>query len=100
MLINWSCDFLFDQSQAEGEESVKGAFPDATIIRPAATYGSQDRFINYYASLRGIPFGFFPLLKKGIGIYKYPVFVSDIAQGVVNIINDQSSVGSTYEFVG
>lgn len=90
----------FLQSKAEGELVVKSAFPEATIIRPAATYGNEDRYFNYYASLRGIPFNMLPLLEKGLKTYKYPVYVSDIATAVMNIISDPDTQGKTYEFVG
>ena len=91
---------LSHKRQAQGEDAVRDAFPEAIIIRPAATFGAEDRYFNYYASLRVFPLGMVPVLDKGVGIYKYPVSVSDIASGVVNIINDPSISGATYEFVG
>jgi NADH dehydrogenase (ubiquinone) 1 alpha subcomplex subunit 9 len=90
----------FLRSKAEGEKAVKEVFPDATIIRPAATYGAEDRYFHYYASLRVFPLGMVPLMDMGLNIYKYPVSVSDIATAVVNIIGDKSSQGLTYELVG
>ena len=41
-----------------------------------------------------------PLLDKGLKTYKYPVYVSDIATAVMNIISDPDTQGKTYEFVG
>lgn len=40
----------FYQSKAEGEEKVRAAFPGATIVRPAAMYGYEDRLLNNIAS--------------------------------------------------
>jgi NADH dehydrogenase (ubiquinone) 1 alpha subcomplex subunit 9 len=38
------------RSKAEGEESVKDAFPGATIVRPAVMFGHEDRFLNTIAT--------------------------------------------------
>jgi NADH dehydrogenase (ubiquinone) 1 alpha subcomplex subunit 9 len=41
---------LFYRTKAEGEERVKSAFPNATIIRPSAMFGHEDNFLNNIAS--------------------------------------------------
>lgn len=61
--------------QAYGEEVVKEAFPRATIIRPADIYGHEDRFLSYYASMRGFPFHLVPILDRGNNTHKLPVYV-------------------------
>ena len=55
---------------------VREVFPSATIIRPACTYGHEDKLLNYYASLRVFPLGLVPVINYGLGIYKQPVAVS------------------------
>ena len=40
----------FYKTKWEGEQKVKEAYPDVTIIRPAAMYGYEDRFLNNMAS--------------------------------------------------
>ena len=62
--------------QALGEDVVKEAFPDAVIVRPSDIYGNEDRFLKYYARLRLLPFGMVPVLRRGEGVMKRPVFVS------------------------
>ncbi|XP_003390219.1 PREDICTED: NADH dehydrogenase [ubiquinone] 1 alpha subcomplex subunit 9, mitochondrial-like [Amphimedon queenslandica] len=90
----------FLQSKAAGEEAVREVFPDATIIRPAAIYGREDRYFNLCAKFKVFPLGRVPLMNYGHGIYKYPVSVVDVAKAVVQIIADQGTAGTTYELVG
>jgi NADH dehydrogenase (ubiquinone) 1 alpha subcomplex subunit 9 len=40
----------FYQSKAEGEDRVKAAFPNATIVKPATMYGYEDKLLNNIAS--------------------------------------------------
>ena len=39
----------FYRTKAEGEEKVKAAFPAATIVKPAAMYGYEDKLLNNIA---------------------------------------------------
>ena len=41
----------FYQSKAKGEEKVRAAYPEATIVRPATMYGYEDRLLNHIASM-------------------------------------------------
>jgi NADH dehydrogenase (ubiquinone) 1 alpha subcomplex subunit 9 len=41
----------FYQSKAEGEERVKSAFPNATIVRPATMFGYEDKLLNNIAGM-------------------------------------------------
>lgn len=95
--VNSPSKFL--QSKALGELAVKEEFPSATILRPGTVFGHEDKFLNYYAYLRNLPLGI-PLIDGGMKTTKMPVYVADIAQAVVNSVNDMTSAGKTYELVG
>ena len=47
----------FYQTKAVGEEVVKAAFPSATIVRPSAMFGYEDKLLNNIAG-KGIAFFF------------------------------------------
>merc|ERR1711976_92354 len=44
--------------------------------------------------------GTVPLWKKGEATIKQPIFVQDVAQGVIEAIRDPDAVGQTYECLG
>lgn len=90
----------FLRSKYEGECAVRDAFPDATIIRPADVYGQEDRFLRYYAHIWRRQFRAMPLWYKGERTIKQPVYVSDVAQAIVNIAKDPDTAGKVYQAVG
>jgi len=88
------------KTKGEGEKAVRAAFPEATIIRPSETYGQEDRFLRYYAGVWRHQGRLMPLPKGGKGVWKMPVHVGDVAQGIVNACKVPDSLGQTYEAVG
>jgi NADH dehydrogenase (ubiquinone) 1 alpha subcomplex subunit 9 len=88
------------KTKYEGELAVKEEFPDATIFRPADIFGQEDRFMRYYAHFWRRTFQWMPLWHRGEKTIKQPVYVSDVAQGVINALRDPESVGKTYDIVG
>lgn len=83
-----------------GELAVRDAFPEAIVFKPSDIYGSEDRFLRYYANRWRRAHGTVPLWKKGTQTIKMPVFVSNVAEGIINAIQDPEAVGRTYEVVG
>ncbi|CAH2011910.1 unnamed protein product [Acanthoscelides obtectus] len=90
----------FFSSKAKGEEAVLEEFPEATIIRPADVYGQEDRFLRYYAHAWRRQVNYFPLWKKGEHTEKQPVYVGDVAAGIVNAVKDGDTAGKVYQAVG
>ncbi|PVD33464.1 hypothetical protein C0Q70_04720 [Pomacea canaliculata] len=91
----------FLRSKYEGELAVREEFPGAIIFRPADIYGSEDTFLRYYANFwRRARSTSIPLWKKGEATIKQPVFVGDVAEGVIQAIKNPDAVGKTFEIVG
>jgi len=90
----------FLSTKWEGEQAVKEEFPEVTIFRPADIYGQEDRFMTYYARFLRRTIKSVPLWYRGERTIKQPVYVSDVAQGVINAIRDPESAGKTYDILG
>lgn len=89
------------RSKARGEEVLRRARLDLTILRPSVIYGAGDRFLNLFAQLQESA----PLVPLAGASAKFqPVWVEDVAQAVVNSLIDQnlpqSSLGQTFDCAG
>jgi len=71
----------FYRTKAEGEERVKAAFPNATIIRPGAMFGYEDKLLNNIA--------IWPIWWKlnQADTKIRPVHVFDVAQALANLVS-------------
>ncbi|XP_076328999.1 NADH:ubiquinone oxidoreductase subunit 39 [Tachypleus tridentatus] len=90
----------FLASKWAGEQAVRQEFPETTVFRPADMYGHEDRFLRYYSHFWRRNIRNLPLWKKGRETIKQPVFVSDVAEAIVNSIFDPDAVGKTFEAIG
>ena len=90
----------FHKSKYWGEVAVKEEFPDAIIFRPSDMYGEVDFHFRYWASWQRRCLYKINVWRKGKGIYKMPVWSSDVAQGIVNAIFDNTMPGKTVDAVG
>ncbi|XP_023005029.1 NADH dehydrogenase [ubiquinone] 1 alpha subcomplex subunit 9, mitochondrial-like [Cucurbita maxima] len=89
----------FLRAKAAAEESVLKAFPEATILRPAAMIGTEDRIMNPWAHFAK-KYGFIPLFGDGSTKIQ-PVYVVDVAAGIVSALKDDgTSIGKVYELGG
>jgi uncharacterized protein YbjT (DUF2867 family) len=85
-------------SKGQGEQAIREEAPDAVILRPSVVFGPEDSFFNRF----GLLARYSPALPLfGGGTTKLqPVYVGDVAQGVVNAIDGQAKAGATYELGG
>ena len=89
-------DSAYAVTKAEGETSVREAFPQAVILRPSIIFGPEDSFFNKFAEMaRFLPA--LPLIGGGKTRFQ-PVFVGDVAQAILAGLSRQD--GRTYELAG
>lgn len=85
------------RSKAEGEVALRSAGLALTVLRPSVIFGTEDRFLNLFASLQRV----FPLMPlAGADARFQPVWVGDVAQAIANAIGRHDSIGRTCECTG
>lgn len=93
-----NAEAAYARSKAAGEAQVAASFADATIVRPSLAFGPEDDFFNRFAGLaRCAPA--LPLIGGGQTRFQ-PVYVGDLADAVMAILDDDSTRGKTYELGG
>lgn len=90
-------DIAYQSSKGEGEAAVSAAFPGATILRPSIMFGEDDNFINMFARLIAMAPAM-PVFASGAKLQ--PVFVDDVSDAVLSVLEDKSLAGKTYELAG
>lgn len=88
----------YARSKAGGEQAVRAAFPEAAIARPSVVFGPEDDFLNRFATMaRFLPA--LPLIGGGKTRFQ-PVYVGDVADALLRLVEDQATAGKTYELGG
>lgn len=87
----------FGRAKYESEIAVREAFPEATILRVATLFGSEDRLLNRYISLK---WPFTPILTDGGR--EQPLHVVDLATAISKIVTDLQNqfAGKTLDLAG
>jgi NADH dehydrogenase len=88
---------LYASSKGEGERALHAAFPAATILRPSVVFGPEDDFFNRFAAMARL----FPVMPVIAGDTRFqPVYVGDVADAVMAVLNRPDAAGATYELGG
>jgi NADH dehydrogenase len=88
----------YARSKAAGEDAVRAAFAEATIIRPSIVIGPGDGFFNRFAAMaRLLPA--LPLIGGGETRFQ-PVYVGDVAAAIMAALERDDARGRTYELGG
>jgi NADH dehydrogenase len=87
----------YGRTKGEGEEAVRKAFPQATIVRPSLAFGAEDNLTNRFASMARLP-----LLPVIAGKRNFqPVYVRDLGKAIATAALDPDRFGGqTYEIGG
>jgi NADH dehydrogenase len=87
----------YAKTKAEGEEAVRAAFPNATILRPSLVFGPEDQFFNRFGALARMA----PIMPVIAGNSRFqPVYVGDVADAVMQALARREAAGATYELGG
>jgi NADH dehydrogenase len=90
-------DSAYGQSKGAGEQAVRAAFPNATIIRPSLVFGPEDQLTNRFAGMAQLPF--LPIIAAQTRFQ--PVYVRDLAQAITAAALDPERFGGkTFEIGG
>ena len=88
---------MYQRSKARGEAVLNAAGLDVSVLRPSVIFGAEDKFLNTFASLQKM-FPFIPL--AGSTARFQPVWVEDVASGIVKCLEDKGTIGQTFEACG
>jgi NADH dehydrogenase len=86
------------RSKAAGEEKVRQARDlDWTILRPSVVFGAEDSFLNLFARIQRL----LPVLAIAKAEARFqPVWVGDVAQAIVNALDNPATHGKTCALAG
>jgi NADH dehydrogenase len=87
----------YGRTKAEGEEAVRKAYPDATIIRPSLVFGPEDDLTNRFARMARLPV--LPVIAARRNFQ--PVYVRDLARAIaMAALDPRMHGGKAYEIAG
>jgi len=66
-----------------GEQAVREIYPWATIVRPTQLFGTEDKFLHYFANMSKM-YGMIPVLGDG-SVLTQPVWAPDVAKTISRI---------------
>ena len=88
---------MYQRSKARGEAVLAASGLDVSVLRPSVIFGAEDKFLNTFAGLQKM-LPFIPL--AGSTARFQPVWVEDVASAIVKCIEDNHTIGQTFEACG
>jgi NADH dehydrogenase len=87
---------LYQKSKYQGEIKALNNFKNTIIIRPSVVCGTEDNFTNLFSKLSILPI--IPIV--GINYKFQPILVNDVADAIVQAIENKNNEGKIYEIGG
>lgn len=85
------------RSKTAGEAALLDSTLGLSFLRPSVMHGADDRFLNLFARLQRVA----PVVPLAGAQARFaPVWVEDVASAIVRCLDDDSTIGRTYECVG
>jgi uncharacterized protein YbjT (DUF2867 family) len=89
---------LYIRKRGEGERTVRTAFAEATLVRPAVMFGPDDAFLTTVVDLlRKLPI--YPMFGRGRTRLQ-PAYVDDVAEAIARVMQRVETRSMTFEFGG
>jgi uncharacterized protein YbjT (DUF2867 family) len=89
---------VYARTKAGAEQAVQREYEGATILRPSVVFGSDDDFTNKFGQLTSL-LPVLPLLDGGAANMQ-PLWIEDLAEAIVRIVETPDAQGRLYEFGG
>ncbi len=88
---------MYQRSKGRAEQAVRESKLAWTIFRPSVIFGAEDSFLNMFARLAAIA----PVQPIGGAEVKFqPVWVEDVSRAFVNSLDNEVTIGRSYELCG
>jgi NADH dehydrogenase len=85
------------RSKAAGEEALRSAGLDLTLLRPSVIFGAEDHLLNLFARLQAV----FPVMPLAGADSRYqPVWVEDVARAIALSLDRRETIGQVIECAG
>jgi NADH dehydrogenase len=85
------------RSKTAGEAVLQQSGLALTLFRPSVMFGADDKFLNVFAGLQALA----PVVPLAGSHARFqPVWVEDVARGIVAALDRPETVGKTYECTG
>jgi len=88
----------YQSTKGEGEKILLENFPKAKIIRPSIVFGPDDGFFSVQSKIVKLS-PVVPMFGGGANKFQ-PVYVKDLVEGIIKLLNSKNDHGKIYEFGG